>query len=358
MKQTLKSFIFSQILIIFSLVGIGCSQKEVSSVAINEPSQERSNYSKYQTEIRDDKYFEGIRSDNNNELIGQIIYNSESKFVGGFIEADNAIQLITGYAQQVPYGDKYITGEIENKVYKNEVVVTYTDIYRKSYRGKLDKEYNENGKGKLLLKNGTSIEIECDNGAIILAQYTTEEGNIYKGKLNDKYLLQGKGTINYKNGSKYKGNIVDGLPEGKGTINYKDNDFYTGEFKSGKKEGVGTYSHNDGTVISGKWKDDIIIWAKEINYTDGSIYTGGMSNGEKVGYGKIVYKNRDIYEGSWYNDTYSGQGKYTFSNGEYYEGTWIKGKLNGTVRYVNKKGDIYTGTWENGVCKKITQLVE
>lgn len=358
MKQALKVFLLSQCMVFIILMTFGCNQYETSSNEMNNSYQERSSYCKYEAKISEGYYFEGIREASHNELLGRVIYDSESTFEGKFKEEEGKIQLVTGSVNHAPYGDKFLTGVIKNLVFKNDVIVTYTDEYRNYYKGTLNLEYNENGTGVLLLKNGTSVEIECDNGEIITAKYSDKDGNIYEGKLNERYLLQGKGTIMYEDGSSYNGYLVDGSPDGYGTIKYKDNDYYTGEFKAGKKEGSGTYNHKDGTVLSGTWNNDKFTLAEEIQYTNGSVYTGSMYNGKKSGLGKIIFKNNDVYEGRWAEDTYNGLGKYTFNSGEYYEGYWVKGKLHGEATYVNKKGVRYIGEWDKGVCKKITKMIE
>ena len=47
--------------------------------------------------------------------------------------------------------------------------------------------------------------------------------------------------ITFKNGDRYKGQILNGIPEGKGIIYFKSGNRYEGQLRNGKQEGKGIF---------------------------------------------------------------------------------------------------------------------
>ena len=154
----------------------------------------------------------------------------------------------------------------------------------------------------LNLNNGRIINGIFNNNYIpIEGKIIFKNGEIYEGKLNKNGEREGKGKMNYNNGYYYEGNWINDIRNGKGIlykneedykiiINNKNNeinnlfkckdDFYIGEYKNNMKEGKGIMNNNE-----------------ILNYK--IIYEGEFKENKMEGKGILYFENGSIFEGNW-----------------------------------------------------------
>lgn len=124
--------------------------------------------------------------------------------------------------------NKY-NGEIDRKTKKRDGLGTYQyENQFFQYQGRFKQGIKE-GKGKLIMGDGSIVEGEFINGE-----------------------LEGQGTITYPNGNYYKGGLKEGEKEGEGEWMLRG-DKYIGQFHCGDKHGKGIYIGHNGDHIEGIW---------------------------------------------------------------------------------------------------------
>ena len=85
-----------------------------------------------------------------------------------------------------------------------------------------------------------------------------ETGILYRDTPRTKWIEGGKKW--FRSGNEYtqvkfKGEIVNGVPDGKGTMVFPKGGKYVGEFKRGDFNGHGSYTWYDGRKYVGEWKN-------------------------------------------------------------------------------------------------------
>jgi hypothetical protein len=144
------------------------------------------------------------------------------------------------------------------------------DGNKKIYIGDL-KNYNKDGKGKLICKN-----------------------YIYEGDfVNDK--KQGKGKLEYNdNGNKYEGEFNNDDINGYGLYTFKNMHTYKGQFSNGVFHGKGLYKWPDGCYFKGEYVNGVREGIGEYKFSDGKIYKGPFTKGKPNGKGVINIKGNKI----------------------------------------------------------------
>lgn len=131
--------------------------------------------------------------------------------------------------------------------------------------------------------------------------------------------VNGKGMYFYKYSQnlKFKGDLVDGIPNGIGQTYNKDGCLlYDGQFKNGQPQYSGKfYKCNrlkyNGGIDMGLYEGNGVLYYP--NYT--IAYEGEFENGKCNGLGKFYNtKGILIYEGEFKNNMFDGEGKY-YNNG-------------------------------------------
>ena len=244
---------------------------------------------------------------------------------GTVYEGDFVDDKMTGKGKKrLPNGDvyegdfedgKYIEKNIPRQSYKNQKTIKYSIG---TYTGEV-KNGVPNGVGKLVLKDGVTIE-----------------GTFVNGKPN------GKGILRWADGDTYEGEFIDGKRTGKGRFRWASGAVYEGDFIDGKQTGKGFYTFVDGGMYDGDFIDGKFMGKGIIRLSDGTTYEGDFKDGKIVGKGKIELPDGDTYEGDFVDGSRSGKGTYTWDDGTAYEGDFIDNKITG-------KGRVYFKWWDGSV---------
>ncbi|MGE5416818.1 MAG: hypothetical protein ACM3UZ_08675 [Acidobacteriota bacterium] len=91
-----------------------------------------------------------------------------------------------------------------------------------------------------------------------LGTWTAPDGSKYKGYLlND--VPEGKGELVTPNGIKYVGEFKNGKYDGKGTLTQPGGSKYVGDFKNGMFNGKGVWTDEKGVRTTGEFRDNSIV---------------------------------------------------------------------------------------------------
>lgn len=110
------------------------------------------------------------------------------------------------------------------------------------------------------------------------------DGRVLEGFFEDG-RMQGESEINWPDGSRYRGPVLDGEPHGLGTWRGADRARYTGEYVNGVRHGWG-----------------------EFRAADGSRYVGGYESGRRSGQGTIIDSDGTLFRGGFRGDRMHGYG--------------------------------------------------
>jgi hypothetical protein len=138
-------------------------------------------------------------------------------------------------------------------------------------------------------------------------------------------IISKVGSITFENGTKYKGEIMNHIPNGNGCAIYSNGSVYDGNWENGKYHGYGNKKYTNGNVYDGNWEQ-------------------GICNG----YGIMYYSNQSIYKGYWINGLRNGHGVEEYPDISYYDGNWVNSLRDGKGTHINRYGDKYNGNWKNG----------
>ena len=196
-----------------------------------------------------------------------------------------------------------------------------------------------------------------------------------KTALNDGEVTKSdaeKDFVVLKGGHRYKGELLNGLPQGKGTMLYPDGSTYNGELKGGIRQGTGIMTLENGTYYEGEYQNDkihgkgILIISKDgietyegefenglphgkgkHTFTDEKKYDGEFQNGKRHGKGIMTFPDGEKYDGEFQNGLYHGKGIVTFPNGTKYEGQFEDDNYHGNGVMTFMDGTIYEGEFQN-----------
>ena len=189
-----------------------------------------------------------------------------------------------------------------NLIYARVFILKEDDTFD-IYIGEI-KNSTFNGKGKLILSNGTIYEGNFEDGERSGgAKIIFPDETIYEGQM-EKSELTGKGKMIWKNGYEYQGNFDGNKLSGHGILTNINSDMYEGDFTNNLFSGNGTYT-----------------------FKSGNIYEGEFSYGVKKGKG--IYKCLNLYEydGDWDNNLPCGVGKLsTWNKNGIIKSSWRYGK--------------------------------
>lgn len=132
-----------------------------------------------------------------------------------------------------------------------------------------------------------------------------------------------------KESYKYKGMLIDVIPNGIGTAEYNDGRIYTGFFMNGRPTGKGTKWLKDGTVIEGDFIDGRVYGIGKITFPNQEHYEGYLENDTMHGFGTLFFPNGEIYTGNFYYNYYHLYGVFKYSDGKVYMGGFKYGYKNG-----------------------------
>ena len=138
----------------------------------------------------------------------------------------------------------------------------------KYYEGKLNKNGEREGKGKMKYNNGYYYK------GILINDIGNEKGILYKNEEDYKIIINNNNNNNNEINNLfnckddfYIGEFKNNMKEGKGIMNNKEllnyKIIYKGEFKEDKMEGIGILYFENGSVIECNWKDNMIDESKE-----------------------------------------------------------------------------------------------
>lgn len=128
---------------------------------------------------------------------------------------------------------------------------------------------------------------------------------------------------------KYKGMLIDVVPNGIGTANYDDGRIYTGFFINGRPTGKGTKWLKDGTVIEGDFINGRVYGVGKITFPNQEHYEGYLENDTMHGFGTLFFPNGEIFTGNFYYNYYHLYGVLKYSNGQVYMGGFKYGYKHG-----------------------------
>ena len=250
---------------------------------------------------------------------------------------------------------------------KNEIITYQGEVC--NFMGEITNRDPLNGKGKLILNSGETLEGQFINGKLNkLGKYIDENENIFEGYFQDGDL-NGEGTIikqklfKDKNKSKdvldkvkYIGNIKKFLKEGRGKEICKEY-IYEGNFHKNMRDGKGRIEFLlTGDRYEGDFKNDKITGKGTYIWKNGCQYTGDFVNGEMNGEGKFTWPNGSEYEGEYANGIREGLGKLTWSNGKVFKGIFKKGKPKGKG-ILEYGGNKYNVVYKNGSFRKFKGVI-
>ena len=166
---------------------------------------------------------------------------------------------------------------------------------------------NENNENIELIRNDISlfynqlnkIDNKLDINNENYQEITFKNGDRYKGQILNG-IPEGKGIIYFKSGNRYEGQLRNGKQEGKGIFYWSDGDIYEGDFVNDKKEGKGIYIKKN-KRYEGKFKNDKPE-GKGISYYEDGRYAGDFKNDKKEGHGIYYYNNGDRMMGNYFNN--------------------------------------------------------
>ena len=324
--NTLKGTQVRHILIIFSILLLGCVKNQTSTEFV------QGTEFLYQYETSSGLIFKSFGD-------GKVQPKYKGEITNG---KPNGFGVLT-----YPYGEKSVVGVWKNgkewytkhakkdgtligKFENGEWIVSWGVLYMGYRNGKVG-YYTEKWEGVV------------SKGNQDVAKY---EGDIRNGKPN------GQGTVTLSDGGKYEGDIRNGESNGQGTYTYPRGGKYVGVFKNGNRNGHGTYTFPDGRKYVGESKDGQWDGQGTITYPDGRKYVGEFKDEEFHGKGTLTRPDGGKYVGEFKNGKIHGQGTYTFEKGKYegfkYVGEWKDGTQQGQGTDSLPDGSNYVGEWKDG----------
>ncbi len=191
-----------------------------------------------------------------------------------------------------------------------------------------------------------------------------ETGVLYLWEISSGKLWKSFGDDSSQ--QKYKGEIINGIPDGLGITNYPDGTKYMGQWKEGLRHGQGTLTLADGEKLTGEWKDnkewnvsifdtkgrikDLIVdgvklinnkkdgvlfyrqeqgiwgWHKTAVQENGYQYAGQIENKKPNGWGIFTYPSGNIFEGEFKEGLSHGQGTFSLADGKISKGEFKDNK--------------------------------
>ncbi|XP_075244368.1 uncharacterized protein LOC142338478 [Convolutriloba macropyga] len=141
----------------------------------------------------------------------------------------------------------------------------------------------KDGRGRLELKDGTTIEGNFTNGEI-------------NGHFVKRWLDPGRKQL------QYNGQFLKGDQHGKGVLRFRDGSHYKGDFSYNQMHGKGVLTQLDGT------------------------YRGSFTHNCKEGRGTFCFTNESwLYHGLWKQDKYHGDGRLIYEGQTVFEGEFLEG---------------------------------
>eukprot|EP00736_Rhodelphis_marinus_P008614 Rmarinus@m.20832 len=245
--------------------------------------------------------------------------------------------------------------------------------FMESYEGSRDSRGRFEGKGKLVMRDGSYTGMFRGGFMHGRGTYEWRDGTLYKGQF-EKHRLQGFGVYEWRN-ARYEGDIETGMRHGTGTLtvllpasgpmNYREHfrDLevtYEGDWRQGKREGEGVayFDHDRQSNYSGQWRDDRQHGWGRMVYPSGNVYEGNWEHGVKQGLGMMHwYTKRELYVGDWKDNKPDGFGEYIWyreiglltpcQQHNLYKGQWKDGLRHGIGMFVYANGGCYYGQFKN-----------
>ena len=194
-----------------------------------------------------------------------------------------------------------------------------------------------------------------------------ETGVLYQYESSSGFVLKSFGDGKVQ--PKYKGEIINGIPNGFGILTYPYGEkTVVGEWKNGKDWNT-KHIKKDGTLlgkfVEGEW---IGSWGVlYLGYRNGKFdfylekwrgletednkdigkYEGKIKNGQPNGQGTENFHSGDKYVGEYKDGEYHGQGTYTWYSGDKYVGEFKLGKPNRQGTKIYNDGNKYVGEWRD-----------
>ncbi len=85
--------------------------------------------------------------------------------------------------------------------------------------------------------------------AVHSARVCYEEGHSYNGEWSKDGKREGKGLLVLSDGSKYSGEFLNGFYSGHGVLELSNGSHYEGGFELGKFHGYGVFQREDGMLF-------------------------------------------------------------------------------------------------------------
>tara|TARA_Y200000002_G_C22681415_1_gene664214 strand:+ start:284 stop:1867 length:1584 start_codon:yes stop_codon:yes gene_type:complete len=211
------------------------------------------------------------------------------------------------------YNNLFKYKDNNKNVFSDKIEMYHEDF---TFRGSV-KNGLKDGKGELILKNGTVYKFNWVNGEFDgKGEIIYNNGDVYEGYVIN-YNRNGKGKIVYKNGDFFDGYWLNDMRSGYGTY-ISNEEKYTGEWANDKKDGIGILEYKD-FIIESKWLEDVENNSCKIYYNDGSKYIGEVKDHKKHGKGELFLKDGTIYRCNWINDEKVDDIEIIYKNGDFFK---------------------------------------
>ncbi|CAD8058068.1 unnamed protein product [Paramecium sonneborni] len=189
----------------------------------------------------------------------------------------------------------------------------------------------KHGLGILLLQNGTIIQGEWQNDALLDGRIIYPNGDIQVGN-----------QYTYANGIIFIGDDDYGIEK------HPDGSIYTGEFHNGHKHGRGQFIYSDGSVYTGDFVEDLYSGYGELKYYNKIVYEGQWFNGQMHGLGTLKWPDKREYEGEFKYGLKNGPGKMKYSDKSEFHGIFENGLKFGKGRWIDSHQQLQEREIENG----------
>ena len=203
---------------------------------------------------------------------------------------------------------------------------------------------------------------------------TLDDGSKYKGELLSG-LPQGHGKKTFLNGDDYEGQFSKGMRHGHGTHRYKSDDLlerYVGMWSNDKWDGYGKlvlkdgsrvvgkwnrsrlnygdYEGSDGEIRSGKWRGQWDVLEECFSRNSfGAEFSGFFNQDGEYEDGFINYPNGDRFCGDFFQNQYHGQGVLEKADGTIYVGGFFQNLYQGVGVLKESDGSTYSGQFKSGL---------
>ena len=207
------------------------------------------------------------------------------------------------------------------------------------------------GTGRLQNTNGDIEEGEWQFGCLV-GKRTSVDGRVVEGEFLEGRVYNCTGSVKHTSDGRVEtGCWVNGLLEGQGEIIYKDGSMLQGVFHHGRlQSGSGVHRLPGGIVLQGSWEEGGLCGPGRSILADKKVLEGNFRHGLLHGEGVVVDADGNRLEGEFrQGKIFNGSGFLRHRDGNIEEGHWVDGLLDGPgMRFRKKDGCIQEGNFMQG----------